>query len=93
MDTTKKPSLRQIIATTVNTRGYENLERVLGKELGNSIRELVDAATRADKELDVMHELVQDLDNFTYSQKDRLERMRKAFRKINKINNPKSTKV
>ncbi len=48
-------SLRKLIDKTRDTKPYENLKEILGKDLGGLIYKLVDKADRADKELDIIH--------------------------------------
>jgi hypothetical protein len=56
--------LNEVIAKTRNTRGYENLKEVLGKELGTLLYKLVDEAEKADKELDIVHACITELYDF-----------------------------
>jgi len=46
-----------------NTKGYENLEEVLGKELGSLIYSVVADAEKWDKEIDIFHKHVSIVQN------------------------------
>lgn len=53
--------LKKLIARIKNTRGYENLTEVLGKDLGNSLYSLVKESELADKELELTHKCITEL--------------------------------
>ena len=50
------------IAAVVNTNPYENLPIIAG-QCGRRVYELVEEASKADKELDILHECITELYN------------------------------
>ena len=67
--------LKELIAKSRNTRGYENLKEILGKELGTLLYKLVDEADKADKELNIVHECLAEL----YNSDINTDRIKKAL--------------
>ncbi len=54
-------SLRKLIDETRNTRSYENLKEILGKDLGTNIYKLIEEADKADHELNILHDCITEL--------------------------------
>jgi hypothetical protein len=67
-----------------NTKGYENLEEYLGKELGSLIYKTVDEATKWDAEIDIWHKHVGIIQNtMVCIAKDPIDlQLKKAFKEI-----------
>jgi len=47
---------KKLISKIRNTHDFENLNEILGKELGSSLYDLVAVSEKMDKELDILHE-------------------------------------
>ena len=56
-------TLEQTIAKIRNLHDFENLKERLGKELGQTIYDLINEAERADKELTIVHNCLTELYN------------------------------
>lgn len=50
--------LKSMIKKVRNTHDYENLKKILGKELGGLLYKIVDEADLVDKELDLTHKCI-----------------------------------
>ena len=74
-------SLKKLIAKTRNTKGYENLKEILGKELGTLLYKIVDEADKADKELDIVHSCLTEL----YNADINYERIKKCLNEIDRL--------
>jgi len=57
-------TLEETISKVRNLRDFENLKEILGKELGQTIYDLINKAERVDKELTVVHNCLTELYNF-----------------------------
>lgn len=51
------------ISQIKNTKGYENLEELLGKELGSLIYDMVADAEKLDKQINVFHKHIEIIQN------------------------------
>ena len=71
----------KLIAKIRNTRDYENLKEILGKELGTLLYKIVDEADKADKELDIVHGCITDLYDIDLN----TERIKKALSDIKQL--------
>lgn len=76
-------TLRETIDKTTNTKPYENLKELLGKDLGKMLYTVVDKARRADQELDILHELITKI----YNDDSWREEVLEALDKIENIDN------
>lgn len=54
-------TLKKLIAKAVNTSPIENLNSILGKDLGELLYKIIDEAKKADKELEIVHEALTEL--------------------------------
>ncbi len=75
-------SLRKLIDKTRDTKPYENLKEILGKDLGGLIYKLVDKADRADKELDIIHACLTEL----YETDINSKKIKEALDKVENLN-------
>jgi hypothetical protein len=73
--------LSVLISKIKNTRDYENLKARIGNQLGSLIYKLVDESSKADKELDIVHNCITKL----YDTELNIPTIKECLSKIEKI--------
>ena len=73
----------KLISKLRKTKDYENLKEICGNKLGTLLYQVVDAATNADKELNIVHGCITEL----YNNEQNIPIIKQALSDIEKIKN------